>query len=66
MTKKDTRAFPTGQDRFGGMTLRDYFAGQALMGMLARTVYNRNSMAKFSYQYADAMLKEREEENENS
>lgn len=47
-----------------GMSLRDYFAGQALQGQLAE----RNSgkepkyIAMWSYRYADAMLAERDKE----
>ena len=66
MNEKDTRAFPTGQDRYGGMTLRDYFAGQALAGLSQ----NRNTKLATdvgnAYKMADLMLKEREEGNENS
>lgn len=47
--------------KFTGMTLRDYFAGQALAGLLV------NQGAKFwdgdarnAYAAADAMIKERE------
>lgn len=47
-----------------GMTLRDYFAGQALAGMCASKIAERNKspkMATMSYMLADAMIKEREE-----
>jgi len=43
----------------GGMTLRDWFAGQALVGLLA---HNENGLlpsrklADYTYQLADAML----------
>ena len=40
-----------------GMTLRDYFAGQALVGMIAD--YNITDSAKYSYEAADEMLKAR-------
>jgi hypothetical protein len=49
----------------GGMTLRDYFAGQALMGLMA----SRNNKSphfhpkhdtEYVYQMADAMLAARE------
>ena len=45
----------------GGMTLRDWFAGQALNGMLsdAKGEGSCDLYAKWSYQYADAMLKAR-------
>ena len=48
-----------------GMTLRDYFAGQALTGLLAgrasNTFPDRTHMAVLSYAFADAMLKVRGE-----
>jgi len=48
----------------GGMTLRDWFAGQALAGMLAnpahRIDFKRAHDAGFCYEVADAMLKERD------
>ena len=61
-------AFPcprvTGQFRDPGMSLRDWFAGQALIGMLAsRAVYPASDwggMADEAYDAADAMLKKRE------
>ena len=51
-----------------GMTLRDYFAGQALAGILLCEVRLRtknveetyaDNVARNSYDYADAMLEER-------
>ena len=42
-----------------GMTLRDYFAGQALAGLSTRHG-GGEVLAQASYQIADAMLKERE------
>lgn len=50
----------------GGMSLRDYFAGQALNGMLAsdssvdRTKVNKSVWANVAYDFAAAMLKARE------
>ena len=45
-----------------GMTLRDYFAGQALAGRLADgTDRLWQSVAEEAYAYADAMLKAREQ-----
>ena len=35
MADKSKRAFPTNDEEFDGMTLREYYAGQALAGMLA-------------------------------
>jgi hypothetical protein len=46
-----------------GMTLRDYFAGLAMQGLLtAETVggYSNSHIAEIAYSIADAMLKERE------
>jgi hypothetical protein len=46
-----------------GMTLRDYFAAQAMQGMLAACTgwseANLERLAKCSYSTADAMLKAR-------
>lgn len=44
-----------------GMTLRDYFAGQALAGMLADYQCNPQpaEAAQVAYGYADAMLADR-------
>lgn len=63
------QAFPSvvgggGKDH-GGMSLRDYFAGQALVGTLARPLGDGESIntkvaAEFSYKMADAMLVARE------
>jgi len=54
---------PSGQIAYWrkGMTLRDWFAGQALAGLLAS---NENNMpfdvvAPLAYRHADAMLKAR-------
>ena len=45
----------------GGMSLRDWFAGQALAGIIARySTDNAESDARVAYQYADAMLKLRD------
>lgn len=44
----------------GGMSLRDWFAGQALNGLLASgTVRDASYIAKRTYEFADAMLAER-------
>ena len=44
-----------------GMSLRDWFAGQALSGLLADPEMNAppEPVAKVAYSYADAMLAER-------
>ena len=41
------------------ITLRDYFAGQALFGLMAMHPLSDRQIAKRSFEYADAMLKER-------
>jgi hypothetical protein len=57
-------AFPNNDQNgcaFAGMTLRDWFAGQALAGMLDRAYgIPVNVIAKRSYEMADAMLAARE------
>ena len=46
------------------MSLRDYFAGKALNGLLAQNNFGdamaRGGYAKCSYEIADAMIEERE------
>ena len=46
-----------------GMTLRDYFAGQALNGLMAspklKLDISDKHLAKIAYEYAEAMLKAR-------
>ena len=45
-----------------GMTLRDWFAGQALNGRLSRLGWAEETLlAKWSYRQADAMIAAREE-----
>jgi len=67
--KDGGHAFPGG--KFGteyGMTLRDYFAGQVLAGMLSKGRWNQNNeeirsgedWARAAYSIADDMLKERD------
>lgn len=44
-----------------GMSLRDYFAGQALVGLLAHDQLWRDGlMARRAYEFADVMLAARE------
>lgn len=46
---------------YNGMSLRDYFAGQALTGiLLEHKAGNPEYFAKAAYDFADAMLKQRE------
>ena len=46
-----------------GMTLRDYFAAKAMQGFASNLGpgYAFNSRAEIAYQWADAMLKAREQ-----
>lgn len=71
MFRPDTnpRAFPSSaiDDRFGGMTMWDYFAGQALVGLASKdapaglaTLELRGEIyAKCAALLADAMMEER-------
>ncbi len=48
-----------------GMSRRDYFAGQALAGMVANPMYDNNSpanVAQQAYVQADAMVREAQPE----
>lgn len=57
-----------------GMTLRDWFAGQALMGLIANpddpidvvesSAGMKSLIARISYEYADAMLAARNKKSE--
>ena len=51
-----------------GMTLRDYFAGQAIIGALcniaADCIWNYDDVPAMAYRLADAMLAERAKETE--
>lgn len=46
-----------------GLTMRDWFAGQVLAGLMADHTYNEEAaeIAETCYEVADAMLKERED-----
>ncbi len=61
-------AFPVqgglGLQKSQGMTLRDYFAAKALQGMLVHDDANQDvdKAASWAYQFADAMIQEREKE----
>ena len=60
---KNEPAFPfafTDEARVSdGMTLRDYFAGQAMQGLIAR-YSSPETIANVAYHMADAMLKARQ------
>lgn len=65
MKKENTKAFPivSGHDVYStGMDLRDWFAGQALMGLISAgrdDEFMEKGMSEIAYSYADAMMKER-------
>lgn len=52
---------PSGAFPAPGMTLRDYFAAKALHGLIScpNSYGHKDEFAKHSYEYADAMLTER-------
>lgn len=51
----DKAAFPSATYE-PGMTLRDYFAGQALAGLMANIHQGDDGAPKYAYFLADAML----------
>jgi hypothetical protein len=63
MNAQNAREYmPLVQALADGMSLRDYFAGQALMGLVFGNDYGNSSdadVAKGAYEYADAMLETR-------
>ena len=57
------------EEYYAGMTLRDYFAAKAMQGALAGLstrgeVLSYTELAGFSYEVADAMIAEREKNND--
>lgn len=64
--KNNPPAFPVvaGQQVYShGMTLRDWFAGQALIVATMYQTVTPEDLAKDAYRIADAMLSEREKPN---
>lgn len=62
MAENNPRAFPSAaiDDRYGGMSLRDWFAGQWLAGLAAEGVAaSAEEYAEEAYDIADAMLAQR-------
>jgi hypothetical protein len=67
----EMKAFPSNQPVSGtmgfyadGMELRDYFAAKAMPSLVKTLEYHittPNDVAKLAYQYADAMMKAREQ-----
>ena len=56
-------AFPTPHGHHAGMSLLDYFAGQALAGLLAGETASTYAAPRVAYSVAVAMLNERERIN---
>jgi len=59
------KAFPLSNEKnYGqdGMDLRDYFAGQIIVGFLSnpKTDYSSRLISKLSFELADEMMKARE------
>lgn len=63
MRKFNPHAFPRPVDGYEGMTLLDWFAGQALAGMLADHTRDMvtEECAKWAYEFAVAMLHARKD-----
>lgn len=66
MAHKVKYAFPLGSDwgSEDGMTLRDYFAGQALAGLCANADWSNMkevAIADAAFEYADAMMETRDD-----
>ena len=71
MSKTGEYAFPKSRTENGldeniqtGMTLRDWFAGQALTGIISSCEYtttaiNDDTIAKWAFKLADLMIEER-------
>ena len=53
-------AFPSPFESFDGMSLRDWFAGQAISGAIGEFRVAQTA-AEYAYRVADAMLEAREE-----
>lgn len=68
MRTKNPTAFPLkhADDKFNpGMTLRDYFAGQIITGIVSNTsvwndITSLDESAEFAYEIAEALLIERQ------
>ena len=53
----------TGGPAHGGITVLDWFAGKALEGFVSSGVRDSQSIVHYAYNYAEAMLKERQKRN---
>ena len=57
MSHADTQPAPS---VIHGISLRDYFAGCAITGLLVDTALSKVKVVTFAYEVADAMLEQRE------
>jgi hypothetical protein len=63
--ESETRGFENSLPYYDNMTLRDYFAGQALVGLLANVRYAfdkgemQHGVARDVFSFADAMIEAR-------
>lgn len=64
MTKANETAFPVPPVLYG-MTMREWFAGMAMQGLLADGCHDPKSVAQKAFEVADAMLAESEKEGES-
>ena len=53
----------TGGSAKDSLTVLDYFAGKALEGFVSSGVRDSQSIVHYAYNYAEAMLKERQKRN---
>jgi hypothetical protein len=66
MTKDGGAAFPQTIPNAGGMTVRQWYAGQAMAGLMMKyslqqkhfEIGDMETVAKYSFMFADAMLAE--------
>lgn len=66
MDKASKQAFPVATSMFAipGMTLREYYAGAALSGLLSSAMYNPKYIANHAVECADALLEILEKEED--
>jgi hypothetical protein len=63
MSKGDRPAFPSTPattEWREGITIRDYFAAQAMQGLVSKYGSTDLNISRIAYQIADAMLEQRE------